>query len=258
MNPFEQAQFLEKVHSKAPIDKNFHILFKDYTIRGKNFIDIYEDSVLESQTDVNSWKIFRRALRALNLVKYYDYALSLKGHRVECGVFKGFSALLTSKIHLAADRDYTGAGLHLVDSYEGLSQPKKQDALGYKKLRGIRQPIFSHKKGHFSTSGGMKHVQNVMKAFPDVAYHKGWIPDILEELPHVGYSFVHIDVDLYEPTYTCLEYFVPRLVDGGVIINDDFSSPLFPGGGLGWTEYCQKNKLHYVVLDSGQSVYIKQ
>ena len=77
-------------------------------------------------------------------------------------------------------------------------------------------------------------------------------------LPDQNWSFVHIDVDLFEPTRAGLEYFVPRMVKGGVIINDDFGSPLFPGGGLGWQDYCQKNSLSYAVLDSGQSVFIKE
>ena len=257
MNPFEQIKFLEGVHSKAPIDKNFDILFKNCTIHGLNFIDLYESSMAESETSVGGWKIFRRALRALNLAKYYEYSLSFDGERVECGVLRGFSALLTSKVHLAFDKRYSGKGFHLVDSYAGLSQPKEKDALGFKEvLPGVRQPVYSHGKGHFATS--LEHVKNVMSAFPDVSYHKGWIPEVLKQLPSVKWAFVHIDVDLYEPTYSCLEYFVPRMVSGGVIVNDDFGSPLFPGGGRGWIEYFQKHELHYVVLDSGQSVYIKR
>ncbi len=256
MNPLEQTKFLESVHSKAPVEENFHILFKDCSIRGINFVDLYKDCMLESQTTVGGWKIFRRALRAFNLAKYYDYSLNLEGERVECGVLRGFSTLLTSKVHLAFDEHYTGKSLHLVDSFAGLSQPNEKDALGFREvLPGVRQPVYSHGKGHFATS--LEHVQSVMKAFPDVNFHKGWIPEVLKTLPNVGWAFVHIDVDLYEPTYSCLEYFVPRLVSGGVIINDDFASPLFPGGGRGWVEYCKKNEMHYVVLDSGQSVYIK-
>ena len=167
------------------------------------------------------------------------------------------SALLTSKVHQVYDESYTGKKLHLVDSFEGLSQPKEKDALGFTEvLPGVRQPVYSHGKGHFATP--LEHVQNVMRAFPDVRFYKGWIPEVLKKLPNVGWAFVHIDVDLYEPTYSCLEYFAPRMVKGGVIINDDFASPLFPGGGRGWIEYCQKHELHYVVLDTGQSVYIKQ
>ena len=98
--------------------------------------------------------------------------------------------------------------------------------------------------------------KDVMSSFPEVRYHKGWIPEVLETLPEQEWAFVHIDVDLYEPTLGCLEYFVPRMVKGGCILNDDFSSPMFPGGYSGWREYCERHGLSYVILDSGQSVLI--
>ena len=65
-----------------------------------------------------------------------------------------------------------------------------------------------------------------------------------------------IDVDLYEPTIGCLEYFVPRMVKGGCILNDDFASPMFPGGFTGWRDFCDRRGLPYAILDSGQSVLI--
>ena len=68
---------------------------------------------------------------------------------------------------------------------------------------------------------------------------------------------MHIDVDLYEPTRGCLEYFYPRLVEGGVMICDDYGAPLYPGAHKAWDEYCGQNDIAYVVLDTGQSVLIK-
>ena len=60
---------------------------------------------------------------------------------------------------------------------------------------------------------------------------------ILETLAETRYRFVHIDVDIYEPTYACLEYFHPRMVEGGLIVIDDYGFPSWPGpvGGLGCT-----------------------
>ena len=70
--------------------------------------------------------------------------------------------------------------------------------------------------------------------------------------------FVHLDVDLYAPTLASLEYFVPRLVDGGVIICDDYGAPLFPGAHRAWDRFCARHDLPFVVLDTGQSVILKQ
>ena len=46
-----------------------------------------------------------------------------------------------------------------------------------------------------------KSYQNFVKIY------KGWIPDRFEEVKDKNFSFVHLDVDLYEPTYESLNYF---------------------------------------------------
>ena len=47
--------------------------------------------------------------------------------------------------------------------------------------------------------------------------------------PEHKYSFVHIDVDLYEPTYESLKYFAPRMSCHGIIVCDDYGYSMFPG-----------------------------
>ncbi|MCX7135454.1 MAG: hypothetical protein NTW47_02010 [Proteobacteria bacterium] len=63
-------------------------------------------------------------------------------------------------------------------------------------------------------------------------------------MPDTKWAFVHLDVD-------------PRLTQGGVIVCDDYSAPLFPGAHRAWDEFCAEHDLPYVVLDTGQSVIIK-
>ena len=131
------------------------------------------------------------------------------------------------------------------------------DAIATQRLpTGEEKPVFAQQAGHFATP--VDHIRSVMSDFPGVTIHKGWIPDVLSELPETAWSFVHIDVDLFEPTKACLEYFLPRLAPGGVIVNDDFGSPLFPGGQRSWHEVMESHGLSYAVLDTGQAVYLNQ
>jgi hypothetical protein len=254
-DPFQQIQFMDRVHSNAPVDKNLQILFKDVMVGDRHFINLYDDCMARTTTKAAGWKAFRRSLRALNLVKYFEHSLSLAGARAECGVLRGFSALLVASVHHIHDSGFVGQDFHLIDSFEGLSEPTESDAIGYRDLGGgRREAVYSHNPGDFAAD--VKAVEETMAPFPKTAIHKGWIPDVFDSLPDTDWAFVHIDVDLHEPTFQCLEYFVPRMVKGGCIVNDDFSSPLFPGGGSGWAEYCAQNNLSYVMLDSGQSVFI--
>ena len=225
---------------------HLEILFQGVEVAGLNFKQLFFDCIRTTETTVGTWKLATRMSRAFNLAQYFLRSLSVSGQRVECGTLRGFSALLMCHLAKAVDPRYDGDGLHIVDSFEGLSQPKQQDAVA----------------GRFPNSAGAmacsrNEVQRVLAAFSGVRFYEGWIPPVLQTLPDADWAFVHIDVDLYEPTLGALEYFAPRLAPGGIIVNDDYASPLFPGGGRAWDEFCKKHDLAFAALDSGQSVLIR-
>jgi len=43
-------------------------------------------------------------------------------------------------------------------------------------------------------------------------------------LKYKKFAFVHLDVDLYQSTQDCLEWFYPRMSRGGVIVSHDYLS----------------------------------
>ena len=249
-DPFENIHFLNRVQLGAPIDFHLKTMFSNIKIGDLDFLSLYNECMSSVGTSAPSWKVFRRAQRALILGQYFDYALSIPGSKVECGVLKGFSALFTNKIAHMREKNWTGEHYHLIDSFEGLSEPDLKDA-----IFSINQtPVASHKAGHFAIP--LTEVQNNLTSFPNLSFHKGWIPEIFSSLPEDEWAYVHIDVDLYKPTLASLDYFFPRMAKGGVIINDDYASPLFPGGGSGWVEFFDKVKKPFTVLDSGQAIFI--
>jgi hypothetical protein len=240
-----------EAHARAVSAYHLDVLFEGVTVGDLDFKQVFVDCLAASETTVPGWKVPRRAHRALNLLRYFLKSLAVPGAHAECGVLKGFSALLMAKVARsrgAADREID---LHLVDSYEGLSAPTPKDAV----QTAEQGNPYAAAKGDLAAS--LDHVQRVMKGIPGVAFHKGWIPEILETLPDTAWAFVHIDVDLYAPTRGCLEYFFPRLSPGGIIVNDDYASPLFPGGGRAWDEYCSRHNLAFAALDTGQAVLVK-
>lgn len=254
MKEYSDIEFLKRVHENAPIDLHANILFGNLHVAGIPFAHLYSHCMHATRTGTTGWKVFRRAQRAFNLARYYEYASSLQGDKIECGVFNGFSALMCCHIGKALDPKFDGAGFYLCDSFEGLSQPTKEDLISTQVENGDTREFWAFEKGRFATD--MQTVMSRFTEFPGVVFAKGWIPPVLSKLPEKMWSFVHIDVDLYEPTMACLEYFFPRLSKGAVIVNDDFGSPLFPGGGKSWKDFFERKNLSYVVLDTGQSVYI--
>ena len=247
--------FLNKVQTGAPIDFHLETMFSNIKIGDLDFLPLYNHCMSSTNTQAPSWKTFRRAQRALTLGQYFDYALSVPGRKAECGVFRGFSALLTNQIARMRDKSWKGENYHLIDSFEGLSKPGLKDAIYLKPdVSGNKTPMVSHNAGHFAYP--LMEVKNNLTSFSNLNFHKGWIPEVLSSLPDDEWSYVHIDVDLYGPTLKSLEYFFPRMATGGVIINDDYASPLFPGGGNGWIEFFDKVKKPFTVLDSGQAIFV--
>lgn len=242
-SPPEVSLISESLDSKK---EHLEILYKGINLGSLDFYNLYQECLIKSKTPVADWKWYRRPQRALHLAQYFIKTMDIDAPKIECGVFRGFTSLMLCEIAAALNPNFTGQNIHLVDSFEGLSKPTTHDM--------VNNEIAGGNTGHFATP--VEHVQSVLSAYPDIHIHKGWVPEVFAQLPESKWSFVHIDVDLYEPTLACLEYFFPRMAPGGVIINDDFDSPSFPGGGKSWREFCQTHGITYVALDTGQAVIL--
>ncbi len=224
-------------------------LFAGCRIGGRDFLPLYFKAMKTTSTPVGDWKIYRRALRAFILAQYFQRSLTVEGAFAECGVFQGFSAYMLRT--LMESTEAAPKAFHLIDSFEGLSQPGTGDRLV---IDGTLQEN-TIPPGHFKVD--LEQVYARFSGLENVYWHKGWIPEVLAELPEQAWAFVHIDVDLYEPTKTALEYFLPRMSPGGIIVNDDYGSPDFPGAGRAWHETLEPLGVPYIVLDGGQAIYIR-
>jgi hypothetical protein len=69
----------------------------------------------------------------------------------------------------------------------------------------------------------LESVRSYLAAYPGVSYYKGCFPDTAGPVAELRFSFVHFDVDLYEGTRACLEFFYPRMIPGGIMLSHDYS-----------------------------------
>lgn len=129
-------------------------------------------------------------------------ARELPGVYAEAGVFKGGSARLICE-------EKGAAALHLFDVFETLQQ---SPAAGAEQVRQHFGPIHGH----------VAEVRQLLSAYGNVHFHPGIFPETTAGLDELRFSFVHLDLDLAEPTQAALEYFHPRLVTGGILIGDDY------------------------------------
>ncbi|MBA3695849.1 MAG: class I SAM-dependent methyltransferase [Methylotenera sp.] len=156
----------------------------------------------------------------------------------ECGVWKGHSAWMIAKIF--SQNNFKGH-FHIFDSFEGgLSDKVAKDK---NLVRDMTDGEVKNEKEIFSSRENQ--VAKVLSDFSFVKLYSGWIPVRFPEISDKEFSFVHIDVDLYEPTLSSLAFFWPRLANGGFIVVDDYGSSQFPGATTATDEFLAKNKASF-------------
>lgn len=155
------------------------------------------------------------------------------GAMAEVGVFRGGSAKMICEVK--GDRPF-----YLFDTFEGLPESSEAD-------RGI------HRQHQYACS--LNEVQAYLAQYKNLHYFKGQFPGSAKDAPEARYSFVHFDVDLYEGTKGCLEYFYPRMLSGGVMVSHDYG--LLAGVEKAFQEFFADKPESIIEFPSTQCMVIK-
>jgi O-methyltransferase len=181
--------------------------------------------------------------RKYNLDQLFQLVLNIGGDVAECGVYKGGSTFFLAR-HIA-ERGLNKR-LCLFDAFEGLSAPTKLDG-GY-----WRQGALA------STVDDVQRALDPLGPLQCVEFFRGWIPDRFTEVSDRHFCFVHIDVDLYQPTLDSIIFFYPRLEPGGIIVLDDYGFESCPGvtAAIDWF---MKDKAEPIInLSAGGAFIVKK
>jgi len=190
----------------------------------------------------------RRRARFHRLYRLLGEVLEREGEIAECGCYRGLSShLMLGRLKLA-EAGFSGRGYCIFDSFEGLSEPGAEDYIAgddarAQSLRRVCQ------RGWFAAS--LQDVRRGLAEFPDVDYRPGWIPQSFEGLPERRYRFVHLDLDLHDPTLAALDYFHPRLAPGGIVVCDDYD---WPGERKAIEAFCARHGVAFETTPQGQAV----
>jgi O-methyltransferase len=171
--------------------------------------------------------------RKYSLEQLLGLTAHLDADLAECGTYRGASAFLMCRATRGTRRT-----VHLFDSFEGLSAPGDADG-SYWHQGALSVPEDSL---HESLSG-----------FDNYRTYRGWIPERFDEVAGLRFGFVHIDVDLYQPTLDSLEFFYPRAVAGAVILMDDYGFRSCPGARRAADEFFSRRPERIVRLPTGQA-----
>lgn len=197
----------------------------------------------------------RRIFRHQNLIRLFrSICAGAAGDVAECGCARGLS-FMELCLSFSQDRpDWAGEGFHVFDSFEGLSEPGEEDLALDDSDADAAQVVRNMVPGNFVAAYDLVR-ENIHRRFPRVALHPGWIPSAFPAVAGRNFCFVHLDVDLYRPTRDSLDYFFPRLADGGAIITDDYN---WPGARKAFQEFCANQGLQLHTTDTSQAYVLKR
>ena len=152
---------------------------------------------------------------------------------VECGVYAGMSMLFVAD---KCNKRFIG-----IDSFEGVSPKTEFDTDYFDKV---------------TLEIEMKYALQTLDGINNIEIYKGWIPDAFQKLDEMQYSYVHLDVDMYEPTRDSIRYFWERLCDGGVLICDDYGSYKTIGARKAMNDFFKRSDI--IELPTGQAIVFKR
>ncbi|MCX5666804.1 MAG: class I SAM-dependent methyltransferase [Candidatus Omnitrophica bacterium] len=181
----------------------------------------------------------------------YKMVRDLPGSIVECGVFKGCSLVRFTAFRTLLNNSFskkiigfdTFGGFpetnfvpdkkfrqHLIDT-AGEHSISKQQLLDVLKQKGLDKSV-ELVEGDITTT----------------------VPGYVESHPELKIALLNLDVDIYEPSTAILEHLYPRIVQGGILVLDDYG--VWPGETKAVDEYFKdkKNKIckRAVIMISGQ------
>jgi O-methyltransferase len=197
------------------------------------------------------WRRFPEATRAVPdrrfvLLSAAESVRNLPGDTVECGAYRGAGSFLI----LASQTQIPGKMHHVFDSFEGLSEPDARDD------PSKHRTAFLWNKHDLAV--GEDVVGRNLSEFDRFRLYRGWIPSRFAEVAERRFCFVHIDVDLYQPTYDSLEFFYPRMVPGGIIVCDDYGFSTCPGANSAFGDFLTGKPEAVIHLTTGQGLLVKQ
>jgi len=215
---------------------------------GKNIESIFlncSDNVEIKLENFTKYVRRQHLKRFLALYEVFKLVLPVKGSVIECGVWRGFSLMAWAKLSTMLEPENLTRRIYGFDTFEGFPSVHDIDQSAFK----------TNERGELSSDSYDELFQLIKEYDADrflghigkVELIRGnmakTIPEFIERHQHLMVSLLFIDCDLYEPTRTALEHFLPRMPKGAIVAFDDLDNPIWPGETLAILETVGLNKL---------------
>jgi len=161
---------------------------------------------------------------------------------IEIGTYRGGSARF---LHDSLRHRGKNNLLYVCDTFEGHPVVDERVDGNHKVNEGFRDVSFENVEAYLSNCVNLEIVV-------------GNIMETARKIPDQLIGFMHIDVDVYPATRFCLEYFCSRLINGGVVVIDDYGFLTCKGVKMAVDEYVSVHpEFRFFHLTTGQAVLMR-
>lgn len=240
----EEELKIDKIESlqNRCINKGFYISGVPFFVQNKDKKNEYlqmKNKFCKTNIIVNNLD----QTRVFFLYQNIENVLSkIKGDVAEVGVYQGATAEILKRFCLKYKRD-----LYLFDTFEGFAST---DIVG----------IDRGKDSYDFKDTSLEFIKKKLGDDKNIHIKKGYFPESIDNQSRdTSYAFVHIDCDLYKPILESLNFFWPRLQNGGMVAVHDYSSGFWKGAYVAVNEFCENNGITKILIPdwSGTVVLVK-
>jgi O-methyltransferase len=162
---------------------------------------------------------------------------NVNGDFVECGTWKGGMSCAMMAVG-GSSRQY-----HFFDSFEGL--PDAQDIDGPLALQyqlNTDSPLYHDNcRADYDEFLQLIYAQEVPRA--NIHVYKGWFEQTLLQYPESPIAVLRLDGDWYESTMNCLQHLFAHVVEGGIVVLDDYDA--WDGCARATHDFLSQRQLNY-------------
>lgn len=225
----------------------------DYSYREalESFFHSSPGSAVEKMENFPKYVPRQNLARFLARYELFRLVQDVQGSIVECGVLFGGGLMSWANLSAILEPYNFQRRIFGFDTFTGFPEVAEQD------MEGLRDRKSAHlKEGGFAAPDAYEDLQKAIEVFnknrflnhfPKVQLFKGDFFEtsrqFLKDYPHVVISCLYLDFDIYAPTKTALELFLPRVPKGGLVVFDELNEEAFPGETIAVMEMMNLNNL---------------
>lgn len=217
----------------------------------KKLENLFKKNAMSGMDILKNFPIFSRRVTLKKFIAHYELfrkIINLPGDIVELGVYKGLSLMSWAnflEIRNMGDRHKKVIGF---DNFSGFTKFHSKDGNTNKKVNKVI--------GGFNSKNFEKTLLEAIKIFDEdrfIPYKKRvhivkgnvekTVTQYFKKNPGIRISLLHFDLDLYAPTLKTLKFLWPLVVNGGVVIFDEYGIPPWEGESKAVDEFLRKNDL---------------